>query len=57
MGEGGADGGGGALELGRGGGGAWRVHTHWLLQTKLATSREALILRKKKNLLKTFNED
>ena len=47
MGEGGADGGGGALELGGGGGGARRVHTHWLLQTKLATSRETLILRKK----------
>ena len=47
MGEGGADGGGGALELRGGGSGARRrrVHTHRLLQTKLATSREALILR------------
>ena len=56
MGEGGADGGGGALELGGGGGGAWRrrVHTHWLLQTKLATSREALILRNREELGKNI---
>ena len=54
MGEGGADGGGGALELRGGGGGARRVHTHWLLQTKLATSREALILRNREELDKNI---
>ena len=48
MGEGGADGGGGALELRRGG---TRGHGNRLLQSKLPTSLIAFILKNKKEHL------
>ena len=50
MGEGGADGGGGALQLWRGG---TRGHSHRLLHSKLPTSLVTFILRKSS----TFNNE